>query len=195
MNVFELVGCNENHQAYRDLDVSNRARQLDFLKSLVYAAVQTQTPVLSQTVIKALNFHAIGCLHAHAGLYRPCAVTVGNHEPPDHFRVASLMEDMVNKVNRWWDVTGPFWLAAYVLWRINWIHPFVNGNGRTARAACYFVICLHAGFWPSGYPILPERLKGHPEYLDGLTAADTTGDLRPLENLIWRLLSEQAGQL
>ncbi|MEX1365172.1 MAG: Fic family protein [Nannocystaceae bacterium] len=26
----------------------------------------------------------------------------------------------------------------YTLWRLNWIHPFVEGNGRTARAACYY---------------------------------------------------------
>jgi hypothetical protein len=32
----------------------------------------------------------------------------------------------------------PTELAAYGLWRLNWIHPFVEGNGRTARAVCYF---------------------------------------------------------
>jgi len=103
------------------------------------------------------------------------------------------MYDMVNRVNRRWTEFSPMSMAAYVLWRTNWIHPFVNGNGRTARTACYFVICLHAGFWVSGDPVLPERLKGHPEYIPALRTADRTGDLLPLEMLIGRLLIEQAG--
>ncbi|MBL8221394.1 MAG: Fic family protein, partial [Bryobacterales bacterium] len=28
-----------------------------------------------------------------------------------------------------------------VMWRLNWIHPFFGGNGRTARSASYLVLC------------------------------------------------------
>jgi fido (protein-threonine AMPylation protein) len=31
-------------------------------------------------------------------------------------------------------------LAAYALWRLGWIHPFHDGNGRTARALAYAVL-------------------------------------------------------
>ncbi|MBM3491605.1 MAG: Fic family protein, partial [Alphaproteobacteria bacterium] len=27
----------------------------------------------------------------------------------------------------------------------NWIHPFDDGNGRTARALCHFVMCVRMG--------------------------------------------------
>ena len=191
MIVHELVSGDEDHPAYSDLDVRNRGRQLDFLKSLVHAAIETKTPFLSQTVIKALNFHAIGCLHAHAGQCRPCEVRAGEYVPPQHFRVAALMDDMVNNTNRSWAVAHPNRLAAYVLWRISWIHPFINGNGRTARAACYFVLCVHSGYWIGGNPILLERLKVHPEYISALRKADRSGDLLPLEVLIGNLLLEQ----
>jgi Fic family protein len=30
--------------------------------------------------------------------------------------------------------------AAFALWRLNWVHSFKNGNGRTARAFAYW--CL-----------------------------------------------------
>jgi hypothetical protein len=33
-------------------------------------------------------------------------------------------------------------LAAYVLWKMNWIHPFADGNGRTARAVSYVVLSI-----------------------------------------------------
>ena len=138
MIIHELVNESETHPVYRKLDAANRQRQLDFFKDLVEAAIQSGTPFLSQTVIKALDFHAIGCLHAFAVQFRPFEVTVGDYEPPMHIRVPSLMYDMVNRVNRWWTEFTPISLAAYGLWRINWIHPFVNGIGRTARAASPF---------------------------------------------------------
>lgn len=33
-------------------------------------------------------------------------------------------------------------LGAYVLWKLNWIHPFADGNGRTARAVAYVVMSI-----------------------------------------------------
>ncbi len=188
MIIHELVGGSEADPVYQGLDGGNRQRQLDFLEDLVEAAIQSGTPFLSQTVIKAFNFHAISCLHAYAGQYRLCEVTIGDYEPPMHFRVPSLMDDMVN---RSWTEFTPVSLAAYILWRINWIHPFINGNGRTARAACYFVLCIHAGYWLRGSPILPERLKGLPEYYKALKAADQGDGLARLEALIAELLLDQ----
>ncbi len=152
----------------------------------------------SQTVIKALNFQAIACLHTNAGEYRPCPVEVGDYRPPDHYRVEALMEDFVNQVNRHWDSTDPVVLATHILWRMNFIHPFINGNGRTARAASYFVLCLKSGGWITGDPILPELIKkNRAEYVAALKAADAriplagAPDLTQLHGLVSRLLSEQ----
>ena len=73
-------------------------------------------------------------------------VKVGNHVPPEHYRVPALMDDFVNEVNRNWEKTDPVVLATYVLWRMNHIHPFINGNGRTARAASLFcALCNRRG--------------------------------------------------
>ena len=134
MILFEL-DQSENHPAYQKLAISNGTRQYDFLNSVVLAALEVNKPFLSQAVIRALNFHAITCLHVNAGEYRPCPVVVGNHTPADYYRVPALMDDFVNEVNRHWLSVDSVVLAAYVLWRLNYIHPFINGNGRTARAA------------------------------------------------------------
>lgn len=109
------------------------------------AATKVQRPQLSHAVIKALNFQAICCLHSYAGAYRPCPVTVGDYTPPEHYRVEALMDDLINSLNRQWDRFDPVVLAAIVLWRLNAIHPFINGNGRTARAAAYFVFVPKRG--------------------------------------------------
>jgi len=105
--------------------------------------------------------------------------------------------DFVNVINHGWTSTDPVVLATYVLWRLNNIHPFINGNGRRARAASYFVLCVKAGGWISGEPILPELIRlNRDEYVAALQHADVTFaagalDLGPLHALISRLLDQQ----
>lgn len=197
MILFDLVGDNEHHPIYIDLAITNGNRQYDFLRSVVGASLAVGRPFLSSEVVKALNFHAITCLHTSAGEYRPCLVTVGPHTPPDHYRVPALMDDFINTVNRIWEATDEVVLAAFVLWRLNWIHPFINGNGRTARAASYFVLCLKAGRWLPGTSILPELIvRERVRYVEALRLVDQSVvagalDLGPLHVLLSELVAEQ----
>lgn len=200
MILYELTG-GENHAVYQTLEVANGNRQYDFLHSIVDAATAMGRPFLSEHLIKALNFHAIICLHTNAGEYRPCPVEVGTgaaaYVPPMHHQVDALMEDFVNVVNRTWTETDAVALASYVLWRLNYIHPFINGNGRTARAACYFVLCLHIGQWLPGNTILPELIRrDRPQYVAALRSADNSFragdlDLSELHGLLTMLIHEQ----
>lgn len=196
MILFELTG-DENHPHYQALEISNGERHYGFLQSIVAASLAMGRPFISQTIIKALNFHAIACLHTAAGQYRPCPVTVGEYRPPEHYRVPDLMDDFVNVVNRQWETADPVTLAAYVLWRLNHIHPFINGNGRTARAMCYFTLCCKLGGLLPGTKILPELLREHrPEHVAALKAVDKSamdGELKldALHAVISRLLDEQ----
>lgn len=196
MILFELLNT-ENHPVYQELEVANGNRQYDFLRSIVLASVAVGRPFLSQNILKALNFQAIACLHTNAGEYRPCPVYVGSYTPPEHYRVSALMDDFVNQVNRHWSEQDPVVLATFVLWRLNHIHPFINGNGRTARAASYFVLCVASGGWLPGEVIVPELLRrNRQEYVEALQAADASLasgnlDLTQLHSLVSKLLSEQ----
>ncbi|MHC8509373.1 MAG: Fic family protein [Rhodospirillales bacterium] len=204
MIIYELTES-ESDPAYKALHVSNIKRHYNFLLSAIEASLDIDRPFLSQTVIKALNYHAIACLHTHAGEYRPCPVSVVTpkgrpvYEPPDNHRVPALMDDMVNQVNRMWDQVDPVFLAAYVLWRINYIHPFINGNGRTARAAAYFVLCVRRGGPLPGKKMLPELIglpKNRAGYERGLRAADKSFergdvDLTRLSGFVAQLLDQQ----
>lgn len=197
MILFELTNS-ESNAIYQALEVENGNRQYDFLRSIVAASIAIGRPFLSQHVIKALNFQAITCLHIGPGEYRPCEVTVGQHRPPPHWRVPALMDDFVNLVNRVWEEYDEVALATYVLWRLNYIHPFINGNGRTARAACYFVLCLKLNGWPRGATILPELIRRErDEYCVALQAAHDSfaqsgeADLNHLHAIVTKLLGEQ----
>lgn len=197
MILFELTQS-EQHPAYQKLAIANGNRQYDFLKSIVESFLEVGRPYLSQHVVKALNFQAITCLHTNAGEYRPCPVTVGDYDPPEHYRVQASMDDFINLVNRNWEQYDPVVLATLVLWRLNHIHPFINGNGRTARAACYFVLCIKLGALLPGEKILPELLQqNRPEYVKALKEVDASLklaqglDLSSLHALVSRLLDEQ----
>lgn len=201
MILSEIVGS-EAHPVYQELEIANGNRQYDFLRSIVATSLAVQRPFLSSHIIKAFNFQAITCLHTNAGEFRPCPVTVGindpnPYEPPAPYRVQALMDDFVNTVNRAWETADSVALAAYVLWRLNWIHPFINGNGRSARAASYFVLCVKTGLWLPGAPILPELLRTRrQEYVAALKAGDASAaagnlDLSQLHALMTELLKEQ----
>ncbi|WP_373318582.1 Fic family protein [Gluconacetobacter azotocaptans] len=66
-------------------------------------------------------------------------------------------------------------LGPYLLWRLNYIHPSINGNGRTARAACEYVTGLKDENLLKGTKTPSESLKDNRNgYIDGLISADTT---------------------
>lgn len=199
MILHDLCG-DEDHPVYQDFEAANGNRQYHFLQSIVGASLSVARPFLSRSILEALNFHAIACLHSHAGEYRPCVVYVRGadgqvaYQPPEPFRVGGLMDDLINMVNRVWETTDELVLAAYVLWRLNHIHPFINGNGRTARAACYFVICVKAGGWLPGKAILPELLRANrDEYIEALKKVDQSAgaNLEPLRALLEAMLKQQ----
>jgi hypothetical protein len=194
--LFELVGS-EDHPIYQSLEIENVNRQYSFIQSLVKASIASGTPFVSTNIMKALNFHAIACLHSYAGEFRPCQVVVGDYEPPAHYRVQALMDDFVNSVNRDWERSDSIALASFVLWRLNHIHPFINGNGRTARAICYFVLCVKAGGLLPGTTILPELLRTErARYVAALQAVDASlknggPDLAELHTLMSELVHRQ----
>lgn len=196
MFAFEAVGT-EDHPAYQNLAIANLDRQYSFLRSAVLASLELNRPLLSLEVIQALNFHAISCLHSNAGQLRPCQVRVDTFIPCPPWEVPARMAMFVDEVNRYWESADPVFLAAFVLWRLNHIHPFINGNGRTARVAAYFVLCLKAGQWLPGDVLLPELIRlNRPEYVAALkhgdaSFADGALDLTPLHALLARLLEEQ----
>lgn len=91
------------------------------------------------------------------------------------------MDRLVTTIQENW-FWSPTELAAYGLWRLNWIHPFVEGNGRTARAVCYFLLCVRHGALIGGSKILPERIReNRAGYEAALRAADDAWDRGDLD--------------
>jgi Fic family protein len=121
-----------------------------------------------------LNYAAVANIAQFGGRFREEPILVGNHIPPHFEKVPDLMDRFFSLIHENWTILEhPTLLAGYALWRLNWIHPFVEGNGRTARAACYYLICLKHGKLLPGRKIVPERIRENREpYYAGLRAAD-----------------------
>jgi Fic family protein len=83
------------------------------------------------------------------------------------------------------------------MWRMNWIHPFFGGNGRTARAVSYLVLCASLGFRLPGTTIIPDYIvTARAAYIDALQEADAAWDenrldLSAMERLLESLMAKQ----
>lgn len=194
MVLFELVGRSEDDRSYHELAMGNLSRQYHFLQSVIIASIDSGWNKVSSGLIKSLNHHAIACLHLNAGEYRPCDVSVGDHEPPPHYRVPELMNEFVNSLNRYWNDSDALELGTYALWKLNHIHPFINGNGRTARALSYYLICVKMGRLLTGDRILPQLIRDQRDECIRLlrqTDQDFESGFVALQEFVQRLLEEQ----
>ena len=88
-------------------------------------------------------------------------------------------------------------LASYLMWRINWIHQFFGGNGRTARAVSYLVMCARLGFILPGTTTIPDLIVADRNpYYEALAQADRAWetdalDVSNMEGLMSGLLAKQ----
>lgn len=154
---------------------------------------------LRVSVIQDLHRLALEGLSAFAGNWRPGGVRIGQskHVPPDAHLVAGLMEEMCDWVAERWHTASPITLCAYVMWRLNWIHPSDDGNGRTSRAVAYLVLCAAVGYRFPGSLTIPELIaQDKAPYYHALELLDASAlqgdvDLTPMKDLLEGYLSKQ----
>ena len=170
-----IVDEAQNPDLHRFIHDSNLLRQYDLLEDCVTIALETNSHYPDHQLLRNLNQTAVVHLSEHAGVYRPHDVRINKseHQPPPWREVPSLTNDFLNDLARRWNSEEPIWLSAYCLWMINWIHPFAEGNGRTARAVSYFTLCVKFGMWLPGAEIIPMQIRNDREpYYRALRAAD-----------------------
>jgi len=156
----------------------------------------------SEGLVKRLHSVAMHKLLAVPGEYRqePVHITNCPHVPPAWFEVPGHMAGMCEYVNANWDTADLIHLASYVLWRLNWIHPFPNGNGRTSRSAAYTILQVkHGKVLPSKNSIIQQIVDNRAPYYGALRHADdemkNSADVRaalvPMEGVLGQMLKEQ----
>ena len=74
------------------------------------------------------------------------------YTPPSHTLIAGLINELCNFFNQDDDekFIHPLLKGIILHFMIGWIHPFADGNGRTARAIFYWYL-LKRGYWLTEY--------------------------------------------
>ena len=140
-------------------EARNGFRQYDAAIKTVQTALERGEFRLRLSLVLALHREALTGISSYAGNFRPAGVKIegSQHEPVGAHLVPELIEDMCDYVNAHWQASTPLHLAAYIMWRLNWIHPFADGNGRTSRILSYVVLSIRAGAVPPGTPTIPDK--------------------------------------
>jgi Fic family protein len=178
----------------------NVIEQFRAVADMVEAYLQPDRPFkLRPSHLLHLHRAALDGITAYAGNWRPAGIEIGEskHKPPAAFEVPERVEELCDYVNEKWTEKSPLHLAAYVMWRLNWIHPFTDGNGRTSRAVSYLVLCIRLRALLPGRLTIPEQIEQNKfPYYRALEAADNAWadgriDLTAMKQLLGAMLAKQ----
>ena len=114
-----------------------------------------------------------------AGRYRNANVIIGGakHAPPDALAVPHQMRDLMAWLNSEKHQAHIIELSALLHHKLAYIHPFFDGNGRTARLA------MNLFLMQAGYPLVVILKNDRKKYYDVLAQADS-GKYEPLVKFI-----------
>ncbi len=149
------------------LEATNHAHALDWVKE------QVKRKPKSLTEKDILHIHDVilkGIDDANAGYYRSVPVRISGSAVvlPNPRKVPNLMQDFAEWLSRDHEL-HPVELAAEAHYRLVTIHPFVNGNGRSARLLMNMILLM------SGYPAAIIRKRDRLAYIGSLEKAQLGG--------------------
>lgn len=159
------------------LSAKNHPGAIKFIEEVVYE----NTPLTEEVVLRLhkLILHDIA---DHAGMYRTTGVRIAGATflPPRSEEVPRLMSELVEWLNKNLEEYSPIEQATLFHYKFVHIHPFSDGNGRTAR------LLMNSILMKNGYPfIINITQKEREKYLDSLREADL-GNYAPFINFIAR---------
>lgn len=141
---------------------------------------------VSERLIKRIHTVIMENLLDAPGDYRRIQVLIekAEHEPPPAFEIPDLMKELIGWYRRNRRRMHPFELALLLHTKFVTIHPFVDGNGRVARALINFVLERH------GYPVLYLDLEHRERYLDAVEMGNVE-NYKPIIDLFYEVYREQ----
>lgn len=159
------------------LEAKNHNEAVHFLYDLIE---HEKRHTVSEQLIRALQKLIVKELEEEdAGSYRKGGVMItgSSHKPPDAYELPHLMRDMMVWVKKNLGRLHPVELAALAHHKLVHIHPFNDGNGRTARLFMNLILMQ------KGYPLVVIMKNDRQKYYRALDKADR-GSFSELEKLV-----------
>ncbi len=149
----------------------------DFMLSL---ARQQDMNITEDTIRKLHRLFYQKIDAEQAGQYRSIQVYISGTEyiPPSAEDVPQLMKHLAEQIHFSHSVLHPIELAAMAHKRLVDIHPFVNGNGRTARLLMNLIL-VNTGY---GVVSIPPIWRN--DYINALSISRRRNDMEPFSKLI-----------
>jgi Fic family protein len=158
------------------LEATNHVEALDWAKGQIK---RRPNQISFRDTLRIHNLILKGIDDAHAGHYRSVPVRVSGSMVvfPSPRKVPDLMDAFHNWLGDKPNL-HPIELAAEAHYRLVTIHPFVDGNGRTARLLMNLILMMQ------GYPPAIIRKRDRLNYIATLENAQTGGPKDPFVKLI-----------
>ena len=164
------------------LEAINHKEAIEFLEDLV-----KEDNDLSEIDIKSIhNLVLKGIDNANAGKYRTQNVIISGakHIPPESILVPEQMEQLIFRYDEWCEKYHPLVVAVLLHGEFVKIHPFIDGNGRTARLLMNFEVIKN------GFPPIIIKNELRPQYYEALDRAHTTNDYTDFIKLVAKTLED-----
>lgn len=158
------------------LEAKNHHEAVYYLHDLIE---NQKRQTISEQLIRSLQQLVIKDIEdQEAGRYRKgnVMITGASHRPPEAFDVPKLMEELVQWIKKNSNKLHPVELASIAHHRLVYIHPFSDGNGRTARLLMNLILMQ------KGYPMVTILKNDRQKYYRALDKADrgNNGDIRKI---------------
>lgn len=156
------------------LEALNHARAVDYIQTLAKQHKSHQN-IQEKDILTIHRLILNGINDEWAGRYRHSEVFVRGSTY--QFPLPQSVPYAMGELMQWLEKVRcehPVRIAADAHFKLVTVHPFVDGNGRTARLLMNLILLIH------DYPMAVIRSEERAAYLDAVSRGQLKGDLQPL---------------
>lgn len=157
------------------LEAKNHKEAIDVLERVI-----NKNTKITESLINSIHAIILKDIEKeYAGKYRRGQVRIlgADFIPPNWLKIPDLMQDLVKWISKNPDKLNIVEFAAQAHYRLAWIHPYIDGNGRVAR------LLMNMIFMKNGFPPVIILNNDRKKYISALRSANR-GNFEPFYLLV-----------